>query len=596
MHYKKMKKLLILLLILGLVLSSGIFVSAAEIEFIDNAPIPPNVRPVLIVSGSDYEMGYQYAQQIIEVFGTWYFDLRARSFTSKELTALRGHEKYVKSETPEMIDFVKGMADGATVSGAPISYDQVLAEYVGVKYYGDIETSATAVESDTAGNDSDMGCSGFAAWGSATKDGKLIIGGSGDHDILKAWRVEHTLVLFPDDGNNFIVSPPTGGGPGHPGISNKGVSYVHHGAGVLGNYKVGYGIPSSFATWHTLRYANDAIEAKQMQISYHTTDSSYQRGGLWADVNGNAFVLECKDPVVAREPGDYGEKDFIYSTNNSMVPELKEFLKSSYDWELRYVEHGGWHGYSESSVQRNLGMWNMLHNYHGQIDKGFAEMMWRFPAKAPAYATLEEAEESLYATQGVGWDMKIASMENANTAYALPDDGDEGLYYTSNGRVAPYTAPLGIGEHYYNVDPLYVFIELKLAANPKEVAEAAKKRAQFDLWDANKELTKLGYSDVAYAPLLEKFNRAAKEWVRGHWYLDLANRTSGNESLYATSKAVRAFTTCQAYAKHVYNALIPPATTPSDLGLPAWYGNWGDWAVDTYIEKPVKGNPNKKGQ
>jgi len=40
---------------------------------------------------------------------------------------------------------------------------------------------------------------------------------------------------------------------------------------------------------------------------------------------------------------------------------------------------------------------------------------------------------------------------------------------------------------------------------------------------------------------------------------------------------------CQAYAKHVYNALVPPTTTPSDLGLRPWFGNWGKWAVDPYI-------------
>ncbi|MCL1809956.1 MAG: C45 family autoproteolytic acyltransferase/hydrolase [Clostridiales bacterium] len=550
-----------------------------EIEFYDGAPIQANVRPVIIVSGTDYDMGYQYAQQIIQVFGSWYYKNMARELSAQALIAVKANESYVEDETPELIDFVKGIAAGATAAGVQLSYEQVLADYVGTKYYA-------SARADSIENDSSQGCSGFAAWGRATKDGKLVFGGSGDHELAKNWRVEHTLMLFPNEGNNYIVSPPTGGGPGHPGMNNKGVTYVHHGAGVLGNYKVGYGIPATFATMHTLRYAKNADEALELQISYTTTESSYQRGGLWADVSGKAFVLECKDPLTVRRPGDYGEKDFIFSTNNSMVPELKDFLKPSYGWELRYIEHGGWHGYSESSVQRNLGMWNMLHNYNGKIDKAFAEMMWRFAAKPPAYPTLEEADKALYDTQGVGWDMKIASMENAMTGFGIPDNGNEGLYYASNGRVAQLTAPLGEGEHYYYPDMLYVFIELKLDENPQKVVEAARARAQYNLWDANLHMSNLGYADTAFVPLSEKFDRATKEWVRGNWYLDLAKGSSGNDAIYYYSRALRGFTSCQAYAKHVYNALVPTAKTPEDLGLDKWFGTWGEWAIDPYAQVP----------
>ncbi|MBA7687635.1 hypothetical protein ES703_96099 [subsurface metagenome] len=35
-------------------------------------------------------------------------------------------------------------------------------------------------------------------------------------------------------------------------------------------------------------------------------------------------------------------------------------------------------------------------------------------------------------------------------------------------------------------------------------------------------------------------------------------------------KATRAFLRCQLLARKVYNALVPPATNPSDLGLHPW--------------------------
>ncbi|MCL1809955.1 MAG: dockerin type I domain-containing protein [Clostridiales bacterium] len=578
---KTLKRILLSLLILCLMPAYGFALGTEpEIEFFDGVPIQPNVRPVIVVSGTDYEMGYQFAQQVIQIFGTWYYEKMAseRNLTEQELAAVKAKEQYVTKETPEMIDYVRGISDGAASLGVAISYYQALAFFTGVRTYD----NALAKAEPEAGSDASQGCSGWAAWGSATKDGKLIFAGSGDHEIGSiGGGIEYTLIAFPSDGNNYIVSPPTGA-EGHPGMNNKGVTYVHHGAGVRGNYQVGHGIPALFALMHTMRYADDAVQAKKMMLEYTSSETSYQRGGLLADVSGNMFVIECKDPVVVREPGDYGEKDFIFSSNNSMVPELKEFLRPSYDWELRYIDHGGWHGYSESSVQRNLGMWNMLHNYNGKIDKAFAEMMWRFPASPPAYPTLEEADKALYATQGKGWDMKIASMENANTAYGIPDKGNEGLYYVSNGRVARLTAPLDEGGHFYYPNMLYVFIELKLDANPQKVVEAARARAQYDLWDANLKLSKLTYFDTAYVALHKKFDVATKSWVSGNWYLDLAKASSGNESVNYFGKAMRSFTTCQAYAKHVFNALAPPAASPEDLGLRKWFGDWGEWAVDPY--------------
>ena len=42
-----------------------------EIPYAGEVPLPPNVRPVIILSGSDYEMGYQFYQQLIQIFGPW---------------------------------------------------------------------------------------------------------------------------------------------------------------------------------------------------------------------------------------------------------------------------------------------------------------------------------------------------------------------------------------------------------------------------------------------------------------------------------------------------------------------------------------------
>ncbi len=43
-----------------------------EIEFVDGkVPLPQSVRPLILLKGSDYDMGFQYYQQLIHVFGSW---------------------------------------------------------------------------------------------------------------------------------------------------------------------------------------------------------------------------------------------------------------------------------------------------------------------------------------------------------------------------------------------------------------------------------------------------------------------------------------------------------------------------------------------
>ena len=69
----------------------------------------------------------------------------------------------------------------------------------------------------------------------------------------------------------------------------------------------------------------------------------------------------------------------------------------------------------------------------------------------------------------------------------------------------------------------------------------------------------------------------------------LAQKTKGNESVCHYARAVRGFTRCQAYAKQVYESLVPPASNPTDLGFGEWFGGWGQWeSYPPQVTKKVK--------
>jgi len=578
--------------------------AAQEVPYAADIPLTPNVRPAVVVSGADYDMGYQWYQQLAQIYGKQPLLERAnREFSKDELDALKAWEWFIKKHTPYMIDLLKGMVAGAKDAGIPLTYEEILAKWASHEFLvppvkakeklpkdilsrNDITDSAGCRRCEREEGD----CSGWAAWGSTTKDGKLIAGGSGDHEIIMGENeiqdFEYMLLMMPKEGNNFILSTSTGC-CWHPAMNNKGVVMFHHGTtGYCGRYKTpeqqdyGYGVPNVMITMHVIRNAKTALEAQQLMLSLPSGDGRV--GGAWADIYGTAFVIENRDnPRSIRKPGDNGEKDFIYSTNNLLSKELGNCYQESPGKPVEFVEHAGWLGHigaSFASIARNLGLWNTLHNYSGHVDLDFAKMMWRFaPDPAPRYTSFEQADIDYAEKQGRTWNSNISEQGNAMVGILMPENGDTGRIMISQGTVARVNYPHFPGGRVPRIAPTYTFYELQLDATPQKVVQDCRNRARYELSYADRELRKLTYRDVAYDPLNKLYNEAATEWQKGQYYLSRAGATQGNESVLFLAKATRAFSRTQALAKQVFETLVPPPTRPEDLGLKPWLGAWGDW-------------------
>ncbi len=538
----------------------------------NDLPVPPSVRPIIVLSGSDYEMGYQNYRQIAEVLHPYVLKKFQRKFTERDQNVLKIYEDLIRKETPEMVEYMKGMAQGATDSGIPLTYNEVLAGFVGTRVIDHARSGGESGEPVSSELDD---CSGWAAWGTATKDGRLIVTGCGDHGLVAGFEDEVTLLVYPKTGNNYIVTTSSGGW--HPGMNNKGLGYAHHGAGYCGRHnsdpkkppQTFYGLGPSITTPHTLRFANNANEAKDIVIGMTTTSR-----GLWADVDGNNWDVECNETPKVRKAGDYGERDFLYATNNALIKELMQEGET-------YIPHLGQYGSraSISSVARNSEMWNMLHNYHGHIDLEFAKMMWRFPSTEPPYPSIEEAEQVYMETLGAGWDHHIANLSNSSPGIGIPDKGNGGLWYVSQGPLVRFSNVHSPGNRHVHINPTYTFYEVTLDENLEKAVAAAGTRAHYDLYYANRELSKLTWFDVAYAPLRELLDKAVEEWIRGEYYTAMAKKSEGQQSVLDLGRAIRGYTSSQAYAKQVFEALLAPPSKPEDLGLKPYLGSWGDWII-----------------
>ena len=580
------RKVRLLILCVVLVLSAALGI--ADVEMVSGSPssdraselLPPGILPVVILSGTDYEMGYQYGQQMgdyIEMVkvASWSSALRSSGY-EQIIKALQIAQSYTKQYAPEAIEMYKGIADGATAAGYQMSYLDVLLINSGV------QRPSTPNPSIPAGSEKERippeGCSGFAAWGTTTKDGKLLCGNS--HDTTTTFGV--TIVAFPSNGNSYVTTANPGEVARFPIMNNKGV-FISSASGYARRaVDSDYGIPRPPAYQHMARFSNTAYEARDMFMPWKYISSW---NIMMADTKGNAVVIETAGPLKAmRKVGDFGEVDFLHHANGYMTAALQEAATGKLDPNEKIMEHGGWRGSmtvqsnNGGAIPRNRELWNMFHNYHGLVDLEFTKMMWRFPGDPPPFTpgtkaytdTLGENHSKIE-----GW-AQIGNLVNRWLWVAQPDSGNNGVAHICTGPANPDVYPWA-GSTSYQIDNTFTFYQLTLAANPAAVVDAARKEAFNRIDKAYSKLKKMKYGEVAFAALDELFSLANTEYYQGVNWTTEAGMATGNQKLLCLSKAATALTRSQSHAQQVYDALVAPAIRPEDLNLKPYGGNWAEW-------------------
>lgn len=209
---------------------------------LDVKPLPEGIMPVYVLSGSDYEIGYLYGYQAAAAISA-HLDIKLESFARAgygETTktgrdyVLAGFHQYLERDTPEIVDQLRGMADGATAAGYPIDYaDAVMLQWctyamrdakanpdsrldpgdtmpkagksrVPENYYAynpsSSEVSEYLATLDMMAADC---CTQCASTGTISKN-------AGETLVASAWdwhyRYMDIKVIFPEDGNAYVIS------------------------------------------------------------------------------------------------------------------------------------------------------------------------------------------------------------------------------------------------------------------------------------------------------------------------------------------------------------------------------------------------------
>lgn len=564
-----------------------------EILFDGDVPVVPSIAPIVVLRGSSYAMGAQYVQQCVEIFGAFVFEHAGRrALGEREREVLRNYESQMREHTPELLEMCTGMADGALQLGVDLSYEHALAIWTDVLPpstepvpFGvlDAEGGATfdgyLARAMSAGGAEVGTCSGAAAWGRATRDGRACFASSTDHECT----FQVTIAAFPDDGHAFVYTPFSVnasipgmgrfGLSGHPGFNAAGVTYVHH-----GGYEScaepqehwGYGVPRGATTMHVLRYADSAREAQRMELAFPVGDAGrilQSAGGFYVD-DDYGYVLEDRTPgrpiVRERTPDPDGERhELLYATNNLLSPDSGEGFcppPGGYEYEV----DAGWYTLAPQgidqvspgvftrqactawSVDRNRYLYRRLTEQAGDIT---TESLLELFEVAPRFEIDHWDRDGMRMPHGTLVEGSVGGRQNAFVAFG---SASSGRYSGAIGMIAPRSATEnGPAPGFTFFDETGAWWDIHLGDSPGSLARDARATAERDVAAAREGLDGSGAGAGADVGALRGLLAQAE--------LELASgdrhQQDPDADVAGQARACRAFTRAQVRARQVLDAL-----------------------------------------
>jgi len=507
--------------------------------------------PIAFLEGSDYEMGYQYGMQLHRHLKAACSDAWVRALklgdprhpTAPDRDAvirdLDVYRRLLQEYMPEQLEQMRGMLDALSRVGVGVDeYDLLLIQ-------AGVNRRLAAEASGHADLTAEKSCCSWSAWGNTTTGGQLICSDSFDGDYTQ----QVCVLAFPAEGSPFVSTAAVGELSSHAAYSLSGWFFGNSGGNGRRLKDWGYGLRWTSVIQHCVRFARDAESARKMLEGWpHALPENYHL----VDRSRDAMVIELTaESMHVRRPGDHGEGDYLYSTNNYLCQDMRVACDPSGTTE--YVPYGGWPG--NAGVPRNLELKQFLSFYGGSVDLRFAKMMWRFPGDLPP-------------PDDRGWSNMICRMSNNRVAIVLPDEGPYGEFHLCTG-------PVGRVVHQFKsstfpVDGTHSFVRMRLHATPEEVAEQMYYVARDDVARAHHALARLQATHCGYAGLNEMKVRAHRLLFRGKDSLYQGLLSGREDRIQLLSDAASDLACAQAVANQVVEFVEPPPTRPDDLGLDPW--------------------------
>lgn len=270
---------------------------------------PPGVMPVIVLSGSPYEMGYQYGLQAPEYIavvrdGAW-ASARSKNTYAEIMDNCSISRQYIRAELPgfDFLSFFDGISDAMNDQNIPFSPDDPVV----MLYYG-----------GRLGPGPDEHCTAFTTY---ENHSSMVAGVNFDYYPVPSNSYAVILALYPDNGYPAIVPSGAGRTGSNAVVNEKGLVYIVSSGPSQGRGDTGPGITGFLELPYVGMTAGSTGEARQFLLN---STRAFALNHLIADPSGDAEVIEATRARYAiRYPERSGNGEYIIATNHYRDPSMR---------------------------------------------------------------------------------------------------------------------------------------------------------------------------------------------------------------------------------------------------------------------------------
>lgn len=393
---------------------------------------------ILHISGSNYEMGYQYGYYLKD----------------SHMACRRIWLNYIKQE-------------GCSINDLKDTWN-ITKDYIPEVYKEEIQGRADALGIDFIDeailsvfltyHNYNQRCFEFAAWGNATSDGKLYHAHSNDwsleEKILKdpitntyAYQHQVLIVRKPEEAYSSVSLGTTGGIEAEAGMNEKGICVTFNTGLHFTNDSTFKGIPSGVRNLMVLDYAGSSQEAINILDSNRTagwnyllSDGNERKGYILEQTANYSYVGSWNNTIEDNYPS-YKIEDLVRRGNiflNYEAPGINKKLyeNSSFLKLILNVLHLTEEKSLFISIKRFKVGSNELEKQHGTLDLNNSIKLLRrvYNGRTDLFCFLFQRIIPIFYINT--WDQKVF----------CPETGDIAISFAKNG-VTAYRTPV----HYFNI-------------------------------------------------------------------------------------------------------------------------------------------------
>ena len=318
---------------------------------VSHSPVPPpGVMPFVILNGSPYEMGYQYALQVPEYIAivrdaAWASALSGKSY-EEVLDSVQTSRTYISSELRhfDFMLFFQGVSDAMNVQGIPFTPEDLLV----IQSYG-----------ARKGPVPDEHCTTFALSDPHNRS-STFAGTNFDYYQVPANSYSVLLALYPDTGISCVI--PTGAGRlgSNAVVNDAGLVYLLTSSPADDTGDSGPGITGFLEIPYVGMTAKSVSEAETILLNI---TRAFALNRLLVDHAGEMEVIEAtRKKYAIRSPNSTDTHEYIIATNHYLDPAMNR-SQVPWDPEQNYP----------SSYYRYLTAEKMIREYNQPVNSTFSQ-------------------------------------------------------------------------------------------------------------------------------------------------------------------------------------------------------------------------------